>query len=153
MAIFADSDTRVVVQGITGRDGSFHARQMMDYGTKIVAGVTPGKGGSSFDGRVPVFNTVEEAVRQEGATASVIYVPAAFAASAICEAADSGVALIVCITEGIPVLDMLRARRYVVDHGARLVGPNCPGLIAPGKTKLGIIPGQIARPGTRSSGS
>jgi succinyl-CoA synthetase alpha subunit len=120
---------------------------MIEYGTNIVAGVTPGKGGTKFDDRVPIFNTVEEAVRQEGARASVIYVPAAFAASAICEAADSGIELIVCITEGIPVLDMLRARRYVEDHGARLVGPNCPGLIAPGKTKLGIIPGQIAEPG------
>ncbi len=147
MAIFADSSTRVVVQGITGRDGSFHSAQMLEYGTKIVAGVTPGKGGQKFDGKVPIFDTVEEAVRKEGATASVIYVPAAFAASAICEAADSGVKLIVCITEGIPVLDMLRTTRYVADKGARLIGPNCPGMISPGQAKLGIIPGQIVEQG------
>ncbi len=147
MAIFADSSTRVVVQGITGRDGSFHSAQMLEYGTKIAAGVTPGKGGQKFDGKVPIFDTVEEAVRKEGATASVIYVPAAFAASAICEAADSGVKLIVCITEGIPVLDMLRTTRYVADQGARLIGPNCPGMISPGQAKLGIIPGQIVEPG------
>lgn len=147
MAIFADSDTRILVQGITGRDGSFHARQMMDYGARVVAGVTPGKGGQSFDTKVPVFDTVEEAVQAEGATASVIYVPAAFASDAICEAADSGIQLIVCITEGLPVLDMLRTSRYVADRGARLIGPNCPGLISPGQTKLGIIPGQIATPG------
>ncbi len=147
MAIFADSGTRVVVQGITGRDGSFHSRQMMEYGTQVVAGVTPGKGGQEFDDRVPVFDTVEEAVREEGATASVIYVPAAFAAAAICEAADSGVKLVVCISEGIPVLDMLKVVRYVEDQGARLIGPNCPGMISPGQTKLGIIPGQIVEPG------
>lgn len=146
MSIFADSNTRVVVQGITGRDGSFHARQMLDYGTNIVAGVTPGKGGQKFADRVPVFDTVEEAVAA-GATASVIYVPAAFAADAVCEAADSGIKLIVCISEGIPVLDMLRATRYVADKGARLIGPNCPGMISPGQTKLGIIPGQIVAPG------
>ncbi len=147
MAVFADSNTRVVIQGITGRDGSFHARQMMEYGTRVVAGVTPGKGGQRFDGDVPIFDTVEEAVKAEGATASVIYVPAAFAASAICEAADSGIELIVCITEGIPLLDMLQAARYVTDQGARLIGPNCPGLISPGHTKLGIIPGQIVTAG------
>jgi succinyl-CoA synthetase alpha subunit len=147
MAIFADNSTRVVVQGITGRDGSFHTRQMIDYGTTVVAGVTPGKGGQKFDDRIPIFDTVEEAVHEEGATASVIYVPAAFAAAAICEAADSGVELIVCISEGIPVLDMLRSARYVEDQGARLIGPNCPGMISPGQTKLGIIPGQIVQPG------
>lgn len=146
MSIFADSNTRVVVQGITGRDGSFHARQMLDYGANIVAGVTPGKGGQKFADRIPVFDTVEEAVAA-GATASVIYVPAAFAADAVCEAADSGIKLIVCISEGIPVLDMLRATRYVADKGARLIGPNCPGMISPGQTKLGIIPGQIVAPG------
>ncbi|MGD2154468.1 MAG: succinate--CoA ligase subunit alpha [Gemmatimonadales bacterium] len=147
MAIFADSSTRVVVQGITGRDGSFHTRQMMEYGTQVVAGVTPGKGGQLFDDEVPIFDSVEGAVRDAGANASVVYVPAAFAAGAICEAADSGVDLIVCITEGIPVLDMLRATRYVADRGARLIGPNCPGMISPGKTKLGIIPGQIVEEG------
>jgi succinyl-CoA synthetase alpha subunit len=120
---------------------------MVDYGTTVAAGVTPGKGGQKFDERIPVFDTVEEAVREEGATASVIYVPAAFAAAAICEAADSGVELIVCISEGIPVLDMLRSARYVEDQGARLIGPNCPGMISPGHTKLGIIPGQIVQPG------
>ncbi len=147
MAIFADSRTRVVVQGITGRDGSFHTRQMMEYGTQVVAGVTPGKGGQKFDDAIPIFDSVEAAVREEGANASVIYVPAAFAAGAICEAADSGVELIVCISEGIPVLDMLRATRYVADSGARLIGPNCPGMISPGKAKLGIIPGQIVEEG------
>ncbi len=147
MAIFADKSTRVVVQGITGRDGSFHTRQMLEYGTKVVAGVTPGKGGQKLDDRVPIFDTVEEARHETGATASVIYVPAAFAADAICEAADSGIDLIVCISEGIPVLDMLRATRYVADQGARLIGPNCPGMISPGQAKLGIIPGQIVKPG------
>lgn len=147
MAIFADKSTRVVVQGITGRDGSFHTRQMLEYGTKVVAGVTPGKGGQTLDDRVPIFDTVEAARAETGATASVIYVPAAFAADAICEAADSGIELIVCISEGIPVLDMLRATRYVADQGARLIGPNCPGMISPGQAKLGIIPGQIVKPG------
>ncbi len=147
MAIFADRNTRVVIQGITGRDGSFHTRQMIEYGTQIAAGVTPGKGGQLFDDRVPIFDTVQEAVESEAVTASVIYVPAAFAASAIYEAADSGIQLIVCITEGIPVLDMLRATCYAEDRGARLIGPNCPGLISPGEAKLGIIPGQIATPG------
>jgi succinyl-CoA synthetase alpha subunit len=147
MAIFADSNTRVVIQGITGRDGSFHARQMMEYGTQVVAGVTPGKGGQTFDDTVPVFDTVVDAVGETGADASVIYVPAAFAAAAVCEAADSGIKLIVCISEGIPVLDMLRTARYVVDQGARLIGPNCPGMISPGQAKLGIIPGQIVQPG------
>lgn len=147
MSIFADKSTRVVVQGITGRDGSFHTREMLEYGTEVVAGVTPGKGGQKFDERIPIFDTVAEARNQTGATASVIYVPAAFAADAICEAADSGVDLIVCISEGIPVLDMLRASRYVSDQGARLIGPNCPGMISPGQAKLGIIPGQIVKPG------
>jgi succinyl-CoA synthetase alpha subunit len=120
---------------------------MLEYGTRIVAGVTPGKGGQRFDDRIPIFDTVEAAVAAEGATTSVVYVPAAFAADAICEAADSGIDLIVCISEGIPVLDMLRAVRYVEDNGSRLIGPNCPGLISPGLTKLGIIPGQIAAAG------
>jgi succinyl-CoA synthetase alpha subunit len=147
MSIFIDQSTRLVVQGITGRDGSFHAKQMMAYGTHVVAGVTPGKGGQQFEGTVPVFNTVAEAVRATEANATVIYVPAAVAASAIFEAADAGVALIVCITEGIPVLDMTRVLPYVRERGARLVGPNCPGLISPGKSKVGIIPGNICRPG------
>lgn len=147
MSIFIDENTRLVVQGITGRDGSFHARQMIEYGTRVVAGVTPGKGGQTFDDTVPVFNTVAEAVEQAGANASVIYVPAAFASSAIFEAADAGVELIVCITEGVPVADMMTALPYVREKGARLIGPNCPGLIAPGVGKIGILPGQIVTPG------
>ena len=147
MSIFIDSDTRLVVQGITGRDGSFHTRQMIEYGTNVVAGVTPGKGGQVFDDRVPVFDTVAAAVREAGANASVIYVPAAFASSAIFEAADAGVDLIVCITEGVPVGDMMTALPYVREKGARLIGPNCPGLIAPGIGKIGILPGQIVMPG------
>ena len=147
MSIFIDQATRLVVQGITGRDGSFHAKQMLAYGTKVVAGVTPGKGGQQFENAVPVFNTVAEAVRATAANAAVIYVPAAVAASAIFEAADAGIALIVCITEGIPVLDMTRVLPYVRERGARLVGPNCPGLISPGKSKVGIIPGNICQAG------
>ncbi len=147
MSIFIDDTTRLVVQGITGRDGSFHARQMMDYGTQVVAGVTPGKGGQTFDEQVPVFNTVAEAVAETGANASVVYVPAAFAADAVLEAADAGIDLIVCITEGVPVQDAMRALPYVREKGARLVGPNCPGLIAPGVCKVGILPGQIVQPG------
>ena len=151
MAIYANEDTRLLVQGITGRDGSFHARQMMEYGTDVVAGVTPGKGGRTLDGpdgrSVPIFDTVERAVEETGANASVIYVPPAFAADAVMEAADTGIELIVAITEGVPVLDMTRVYAYVRDHGARLVGPNCPGLLAPGKTKIGIMPGRITTPG------
>ncbi len=148
MSVFIDKATRLVVQGITGRDGSFHAKQMIEYGTTVVAGVTPGKGGQQFEGTVPVFNTVAEAVRETQANTSVIYVPAAVAASAIFEAADSGIGLIICITEGIPVLDMTRVLPFVHDRGARLIGPNCPGLISPGKSKVGIIPGNICKPGT-----
>jgi succinyl-CoA synthetase alpha subunit len=147
VSIFIDNTTRLVVQGITGRDGSFHAKQMIEYGTKVVAGVTPGKGGQRFENTVPVFNTVAEAVHATEANTSVIYVPAALAASAIFEAADSGIELIICITEGIPVLDMTRVLPFVHERGARLVGPNCPGLISPGKTKVGIIPGNICKPG------
>ena len=147
MSIFINRDTRLVVQGITGRDGSFHARQMLEYGTSIVAGVTPGKGGQQFEGKVPVFNTAAEAVLTTRANTSVIYVPAAFAASAIFEAADAGLPLIVCITEGVPVLDMTKVMPYVREKGARLLGPNCPGLIAPGQSKVGIIPGNICKPG------
>jgi len=136
-----------VVQGITGRDGSFHAKQMMAYGTKVVAGVTPGKGGQRFEDSVPVFNTVADAVHETRANTAVIYVPAAVAASAILEAADAGLELIVCITEGIPILDMTRVLPFVYERGARLIGPNCPGLISPGKSKVGIIPGNICTPG------
>ncbi|HEX9419506.1 MAG TPA: succinate--CoA ligase subunit alpha, partial [Methylomirabilota bacterium] len=131
MSVFVDQQTRLVVQGITGRDGSFHTRQMIGYGTKVVAGVTPGKGGQLFEGVVPVFDTVADAVRETRANTSVIYVPAAVAVSAIFEAADSGILLIVCITEGIPVLDMTRVLPYLHERGARLIGPNCPGLISP----------------------
>ena len=147
MSIFIDQQTRLVVQGITGRDGSFHARQMIAYGTTVVAGVTPGKGGQRFDDTVPVFDTVAEAVPETRANTAVIYVPAAVAASAIFEAADAGIPLIVCITEGIPVLDMTRVLPFVHERGARLIGPNCPGLISPGRSKVGIIPGNICRPG------
>jgi succinyl-CoA synthetase alpha subunit len=147
VSIFVDPQTRLVVQGITGRDGSFHTRQMIGYGTKVVAGVTPGKGGQVFDGVVPVFDTMADAVAETRANTSIIYVPAVVAASAIFEAADAGVALIVCITEGIPVLDMTRVLPYLHERGARLIGPNCPGLISPPRTKVGIIPGNICRPG------
>jgi succinyl-CoA synthetase alpha subunit len=147
MSIFIDRSTRLVVQGITGRDGSFHTRQMIAYGTTVVAGVTPGKGRSHFDGTVPVYNTVAEAVRETQPTASVIYVPAVGAASAIFEAADAGLTLIICITEGIPVLDMTRVMPFLHERGVRLIGPNCPGLISPGESKVGIIPGNICEPG------
>ncbi len=147
MSVFVNADTRLVVQGITGRDGSFHARQMLEYGTRVVAGVTPGKGGQRFADAVPVFNTVVEAVRDTGANASVIYVPAAAAPAAVFEAADAGIALIVCITEGIPVLDLTTVLPFVREQGARLIGPNCPGLISPGQAKVGIIPGNICAPG------
>lgn len=147
MAIFIGEQTRLVVQGITGRDGSFHTRQMIEYGTRVVAGVTPGKGGLTFDGTVPVHNTVAEAVVEQGANASVIYVPARFAGDAILEAADAGIELIVCITEGIPVAEMMRVMPFVQECGARLIGPNCPGLIVPGVCKVGILPAQIVLPG------
>jgi succinyl-CoA synthetase alpha subunit len=147
VSIFINGDTRLVVQGITGRDGSFHAKQMLAYGTRIVAGVTPGKGGQTFEGQVPVFNTVAEAVAKAKVNTSVIYVPAALAAGAICEAADAGVKFIVCITEGVPVMDMTRVMPFVRERGARLLGPNCPGLITPGASKVGIIPGNICAPG------
>jgi succinyl-CoA synthetase alpha subunit len=147
VSVFVDRATRLLVQGITGRDGSFHARQMLEYGTSVVAGVTPGKGGQVFEGRVPVFNTVADAVAQTGANASVIYVPPAGAAGAIYEAADADLKLIVCITEGVPVMDMTRVLPYVRERGARLIGPNCPGLITPGQAKVGIIPGNICAAG------
>ena len=147
MSIFVNASTRLVVQGITGRDGSFHSKQMIAYGTNVVAGVTPGKGGQKFEETVPIFNTVADAVRETGANTSVIYVPPAFAAAAVAEAADAGISFIVCITEGIPVLDMARAMPFVREKGARLLGPNCPGLITPGVAKVGIIPGPICAPG------
>ena len=151
MSIFIDNNTKLIIQGITGRDGSFHAFQMMEYGTDVVGGVTPGKGGQSFDGpdgrKVPIFDTMQQAVEQTGANASVIYVPPPFAADAIMEAADARVPFIVCITEGVPVLDMTRVYTYVQDRGVRLLGPNCPGLLSPGKSKVGILPGSIATPG------
>ena len=147
MSIFVDRSTRLVVQGITGRDGSFHTRQMLEYGTAVVAGVTPGKGGQQFEGRVPVFDTVRDAVGATGANTSVIYVPPAGAADAIMEAADAGVSLVVCITEGVPVLDMTLVYPFVRERGVRLIGPNCPGLISPGLSKVGIIPGRICTPG------
>jgi succinyl-CoA synthetase alpha subunit len=148
MSVFIERDTKLVVQGITGRDGSFHAKQMMEYGTPVVAGVTPGKGGQTFEGRVPVFNTVAEAVHATGANTSVIYVPARFAADAVYEAADAGVRLVVCISEGVPVLDMTQVMPYLRERGVRLIGPNCPGAISPGRAKVGIIPGSICREGT-----
>jgi succinyl-CoA synthetase alpha subunit len=147
VSIFIDDSTKLVVQGITGRDGSFHAKQMIEYGTKVVAGVTPGKGGQTFEGKVPIFDTVAQAVERTGANTSVIYVPPIFAADAIMEAAAAGIELVVAITEGVPVLDMTRVHPFVKEHGARLVGPNCPGLITPGMAKVGIIPGRICAPG------
>ncbi len=148
MSVFADGATRLVIQGITGREGSFHARQMIEYGTKVVAGVTPGKGGQTFEGKVPVFNTVADAVRATGANTSVIYVPPMGAAAAVIESADAGIPLIVCITEGIPVMHMSRAMPFVRSRDVRLIGPNCPGLITPGtRTKIGIIPGNICSAG------
>ena len=142
MSVLVDQNTRLIVQGLTGKEGTFHALQMRDYGTNIVGGVTPGKGGSTHEG-FPVFNTVADAVTQAGANATVIYVPPPFAADAIMEAADAGVALIVCITEGIPTNDMVNAYQYVKARGVRLIGPNCPGVISPGKCKVGIMPARI----------
>ncbi len=146
MAILVNKETRLVVQGITGRDGSFHAKLMKEYGTNVVAGVTPGKGGMEVEG-IPVFNTMKEAVKETGANTSIIFVPAPFAADAIMEAADSGVKLIVAITEGIPVHDMVTAKKYVTERNVRLIGPNCPGLITPDEAKVGILPGHIFKRG------
>jgi succinyl-CoA synthetase alpha subunit len=147
MSIFIDDNTRLLVQGITGRDGSFHSKQMMEYGTHVVSGVTPGKGGQKFESTVPIFNTVYDAVRETGANTSVIYVPPSGAADAMMEAADAGIELVVCITEGVPVLDMTFVYPFMKEKGVRLLGPNCPGLISPGKSKVGIIPGRICTPG------
>jgi len=146
MSILIDENTKLLVQGITGREGAFHTRQAVEYGTKVVAGVTPGKGGTAMDG-IPVFNTVEEARRKTGANVSVIFVPPPFAADAIMEAADAGVPLVIAITEGIPTLDMVRVKQFLMGRQARLIGPNCPGVISPGKCKVGIMPGSIHRKG------
>ena len=146
MSILIDENTRLLVQGITGREGAFHAKQAVEYGTKVVAGVTPGKGGTAMDG-VPVFNTVEEARRKTGANVSVIFVPPPFAADAIMEAADADLPLVIAITEGIPTLDMIRVKQFLVGRQTRLIGPNCPGVISPGKCKVGIMPGSIHRKG------
>jgi succinyl-CoA synthetase alpha subunit len=146
MSILIDKKTKLIVQGITGREGEFHARQMIEYGTNVVGGMTPGRGGETALG-VPVFDTMEQAVAKTGANTSVIYVPARGAGDAILEAADAGIALVVCITEGVPVVDMMRVARRLAETGTRLIGPNCPGLISPGKSKVGIIPGNICKPG------
>ena len=148
MSVLVNKETRLVCQGITGSAGSFHCKMMMEYGTNLVAGVTPGKGGQTFEGSVPIFNTVSEAVKAQHANASVIFVPPPFAADAICEAADAGIALIVCITEGIPANDMVRAWRYLEGKDVRLIGPNCPGIITPDQCKIGIMPGHIHKAGT-----
>lgn len=147
MSILVDKNTRVLIQGITGNAGSFHARQMLEYGTAVVAGVTPGKGGRKFDGKVPIFNTVEQARRETGANASVVFVPPAFAADSILEAADAGIELIVCITEGIPIQQEVQVGQFLKTRRCRMIGPNCPGVITPGETKLGIMPGYIHRRG------
>ena len=148
MSILVNKKTRLLVQGVTGNEGLFHTQQMLAYGTKVVAGMTPGKGGEwVLDGKIPVFDSVRAAVEATGANASVIFVPARFAPDAMFEAADAGIPLIVCITEGIPVQDMMRVREYLDQKGVRLVGPNCPGLLTPGEAKVGIIPGDIAIPG------
>ena len=147
MSILVGKDTRLLVQGITGREGAFHTKQMIEYGTQVVAGVTPGKGGEWVHA-VPVFDTVKEAINATGANTSIIYVPAAFAPDAIMEAAEAGIGLVVCITEGVPVLDMVRVRYFLEDTTARLIGPNCPGIITPGQAKVGIMPGHIHKPGS-----
>jgi succinyl-CoA synthetase alpha subunit len=147
MSILVDKNTRLLVQGITGKAGGFHAKSCMEYGTNVVAGVTPGRGGETFEGKVPVYNTVSEARKQTGCNATMIFVPAPAAADSILEAADAGVELIVCITEGIPVIDMMRAKVGLRDKKVRLIGPNCPGIITPGQCKIGIMPGYIHKPG------
>ena len=146
MSVLVNKDTRVLVQGFTGKNGTFHSEQALAYGTKVVGGVTPGKGGSEHLG-LPVFNTMKDAVRETRADASVIYVPAPFVLDSVIEAVDAGVKLIVTITEGVPTLDMLKVKRYVEESGARLIGPNCPGIITPGECKIGIMPGHIHKPG------
>ena len=147
MSVLINKDTRLLVQGITGKAASFHTEQMMDYGTQVVAGTSPGKGGQTFNNKVPVFDTVYEAVAKTGANASVIYVPPPFAADAILEAVDAGIPLVICITEGIPIMDMVRVKRSMAGSSSRLIGPNCPGVISPGLCKIGIMPGHIHKPG------
>jgi len=147
MSVLVDKNTRLLVQGITGKTGGFHAKQCMEYGTNVVAGVTPGRGGEIFEGKVPVFDTVAEARAQTGCNVSVIFVPAPGAADAILESADAGVELVICITEGIPVMDMMRVKAQMAGKFSRLIGPNCPGIITPGECKIGIMPGYIHKPG------
>lgn len=146
MSVLVNKSTRLIVQGLTGKEGTFHAKQMVEYGTNVVGGVTPGKGGTIHEG-IPVFNTVADAVKEAGANASVIYVPPSFAADAVMEAADAGIPVVVCITEGIPTIDMVKVKEYLKDKPTRLIGPNCPGIISPGKCKIGIMPGHIHREG------
>jgi succinyl-CoA synthetase alpha subunit len=151
MSVLVNEKTKLVVQGITGNEGSFHTKKCMEFGTKVVAGVTPGKGGTKFEGKVPVFNSVEQAVRETGANTSMIFVPPAFAADAIIEAADAGIALVVCITDGIPTLDMVTVLGYLNNKATRLIGPNCPGIISPeARCKVGLMPGDIHTPGNVS---
>ena len=148
MSVLVDKNTRVLIQGITGSAGSTHAHHMLEYGTQLVAGVTPGKGGQMFEGKVPVFNTVAEAVRETGANASCVFVPPPFAADSVLEASDAGIPLVVCITEGIPILDEAKIRPFLEARGTRMIGPNCPGLITPGECKIGIMPGYIHKRGS-----
>ncbi len=148
MSVLVDKNTRVLIQGITGTAGSTHAHHMLEYGTQLVAGVTPGKGGQMFEGKVPVFNTVAEAVRETGANASCIFVPPPFAADSVLEASDAGIPLVICITEGIPILDEAKIRPFLEARGTRMIGPNCPGLITPGECKIGIMPGYIHKRGS-----
>ena len=147
MSVLVDKNTRLLVQGITGKAGGFHARSCMEYGTNVVAGVTPARGGETFEGKVPVFDTVDEARRETGCNATMIFVPAEFAADSILEAVDAGIELVVCITEGIPVVDMMRVKYAMKGKNSRLIGPNCPGIITPGQCKIGIMPGYIHKPG------
>ncbi|RQV99517.1 MAG: succinate--CoA ligase subunit alpha, partial [Calditrichaeota bacterium] len=148
MSILVNKNSRILVQGITGKEGSFHTQQMIEYGTNVVAGVTPGKGGQLFEEKIPIFDTVREAVRETKADVSILFVPPAFAADAIFEAADSGIETVVCISEGIPALDMMKVYSYLKNTKTRLIGPNCPGVISPGKCKVGIMPGFIHKEGS-----